>query len=366
MRRITMALATLCMSAALLCGCSTSKGAAEATTEAANQAAETAKIFATGLNEDGTMKDVNPEDIVTVCDYKNIELKKKDVTPSDTEVQAQVDQIMATYKTTEQVKDRKVKKDDVVNIDYTGTIDGKEFEGGSATGYDLTIGSGSFIDDFEDQLIGKKPGDDVTVKVTFPEDYQAEKLKGKDAEFKVKINYISVEKEQELTDKFVKKNLKDQYGYTSVKDMKKKIKESIKSSMIKEKVWSYLLDKSKFKEIPEDLVNKSLDVEINMLKQQISSSGYNFEDYLASQGIKSEEALREQYYSQMENTVKLNLIADVIAKKEKLTVQDSDIAELLQTEDFASYVDYYSINYIKRMTLNNMVVNKVMETVKEK
>lgn len=366
MRRVTMALAALCMSAALLCGCNTSKGAAEATTEAATQAAKSAKVFATGLNEDGTMKDVNPEDIVTVCDYKNIELKKSEVTPSDTEVQAQVDQIMATYKTTEQVKDRKVKKDDVVNIDYTGTIDGKEFEGGSATGYDLTIGSGSFIDDFEDQLIGKKPGDEVTVKVTFPEDYQAEELKGKDAEFKVKINYISKEKEQELTDKFVKENLKDQYGYKSVKDMKKKIKESLKASMIKEKVWSYLLDKSKFKEVPKELVNQSLDVEINMLKQQISTSGYSFEDYIASQGIESEEALREQYYSQMENTVKLNLIADVIAKKENLVVQDSDIAELLQTEDFASYVDYYSINYIKRMTLNNMVVNKVMETVKEK
>ena len=117
-------------------------------------------------------------------------------------MQSQIDSILSNYK--KQVTDRKVKKGDVVNIDYTGTIDGKEFDGGSASGADLTIGSGTFIDGFEDQLIGKKPGETIQVKVTFPKDYTNADVAGKDAVFETKINYI--EEDQKLTDQFVKEN----------------------------------------------------------------------------------------------------------------------------------------------------------------
>ena len=153
------------LSMTMLTGCGNSKKAAEATTEVKEETVDYSK----GLNADGTLEGVKASDYVTVCDYSSLKIAKKDIEVSDSDVQSQIDSILSNYK--KQVTDRKVKKGDVVNIDYTGTIDGKEFDGGSATGANLTIGSGTFIDGFEDQLIGKKPGETIQVKVTFPKDY---------------------------------------------------------------------------------------------------------------------------------------------------------------------------------------------------
>ena len=351
------------MALGMLSGCSTSKKAAEATTQTAQ--IDTAANFAEGLNEDGTLKDVKAEDYVTVCDYKEIPAEKTDVTATDDEVQAQIDSIMAGYKKTEQIKDRAVKDGDTVNIDFNGKVDGKEFEGGQAQGYDLVIGSKSFIDDFEDQLVGKKPGDKLTVKVTFPDDYGKEDLQGKDAEFDVTVNYIAEEKEQKLTDEFVKENLSAQ-GYTSVKDMKQKIKDSITDQKKMSFVQDYLMKNSKFKEIPKELVEQRLDVEINGMKAQMENSGYKFEDYLKSYGFEDEKAMREQYYSSMEDTVKMFLLYDAIAAKENLKVEQKDVDELIGDQNPEEIIKTYSKNYVNRMALNTKVLKNLAENVKVK
>ncbi len=366
MRRIWTAGCVVLLSAALLAGCNTSKKAAEATTEAKADAMNITVDYGKGINEDGTLADVTPSDYVTLCDYKGIKIDKGDISASDDEVQQQIDSLMASYQTTKEIKDRAVKDGDTVNIDYTGKVDGKEFEGGSAKGFDLTIGSGTFIDTFEEQLTGHNPGETVEVKVTFPEDYQAKDLAGKEAVFTTVINYIGEKEDAKLTDDFVKENFKDTYGFTSVKDMKKQIKENMENNKKNDYVWNYLMENSKFKDIPKELVDIRVDVVMDGLKSEIAMQGYKLEDYMSSYGYKDEQAMRDAYYDTCENTVKTYLLADAIAKEQNLSVTEEDVKNYFNGQDYSSYVDTYSKNYINRAVLNSIVVDSVIEQAKIK
>nr|WP_296191534.1 trigger factor [uncultured Anaerobutyricum sp.] len=349
----TVALAFV-LSMSMLTGCGSSKKAAEATTEVKEDTVDYGK----GLNDDGTLEGVKATDYVTVCKYDSLKIAKKDVEVSDSDVQSQIDSILANYK--KQVTDRKVKKGDVVNIDYKGTIDGKEFDGGSATGANLEIGSGTFIDGFEDQLIGKTPGETVQVKTTFPKDYNVTDLAGKDVVFETKINYI--EEEQKLTDEFVKENLSSIHGYSTVKEMKKAIKDELYTSKKGDYIWNYMIEKSKFNEIPDDLINDRIDVLVDGLKSQLKSSDYSLKDYLSAYGIEDEAALRDQYKSSCESTVKVFLIADVIAAEKKIAVTDDDIKEYFNTDSTAQYEKQYGKAYINRIVLNNLVLKAIEKT----
>ena len=345
----TIALAVV-LSMSMLTGCGNSKKAAEATTEVKEETVDYGK----GLNEDGTLEGVKATDYVTVCDYAALKIPKKDVEVSDSDVQSQIDSILANYN---QVTDRKVKKGDTVNIDYKGTVDGKEFEGGTASGASLEIGSGTFVDGFEDQLIGKMPGETVQVKVTFPKDYQSEAVAGKDAVFETKINYI--EETPKLTDKFVKENLSDQYGYTTVKEMKKDIKDELFKTNKADYIWNHMIEKSKFNEIPDELINNRIDVLVDGLKSQLKASNYTLKDYLSAYGIEDETALRDQYKSTCESTVKVFLIADAIAADKKISVTDEDVKNYFDGEDTAQYEKQYSQSYINRVVLNDLVLQEI-------
>lgn len=362
---ITIGLA-LVMATGVLTGCSTSKKAEEATTE---EVTETVTVdYGKGLNEDGTLADITASDYVKVCDYSAVELAKADVTVEDSAVEEQINSLMENYQTTNQVTDREVKEGDVVNIDYVGTVDGEEFDGGNSNGqgYDLTIGSNTFIEGFEDQLIGHKPNETVEVKVTFPDNYTTEELAGKDAVFKTTIHYISETVEPELNDEFVKENLQDMYGYTSVKDMKKQIKTALEDNKKTDAVWNYLLEKSKFQEIPEKLITDRVDILIDALESNLSSQGYSLENYLSVYGYEDEAALRESYKESCENTVKVFLIADVIAQEQGLSVTDDAKKDYFQSDDYSSYISYYSDAYVNRVVLNNMIVKMILETAKIK
>jgi trigger factor len=361
MRRLAKAGCVILLAAALLTGCGNSRKADEATTQSKNGTENITVDYGKGLNKDGTLEGVNPEDYVTVCQYDGIEIKKDDISATDDEVQAQIDSLMANYKTTKEIKDRKVADGDVVNIDYTGKVDGKEFDGGSAKGYDLTIGSHTFIDNFEEQLIGHNPGETVEVKVTFPEDYQSKDLAGKEAVFTTVINFISEQEEAELTDEFVKENFSgDPYNFTSVKDMKEKIAEQLGKNKQTAYVSNYLMENSTFKEIPKELVDKRMDVIVDDAKAGMVAQGHTFEDLLNGYGFKDEQAFRDAYYENAEQNVKTDLIDDVIAKQQNLSVKEDDIKDLLG-EDYSSYLDTYSENYINRIVLNSLAVDYVVE-----
>lgn len=359
----------LALAAAMMGGCGNSKEndtAQEQTTEAQTQTQPTPTVdYSQGLNEDGTLAGENNGDYVTLCDYSAIEIPESEIAVEESEVDTEVDALLENYQTEKQVKDRAVKDGDVVNIDYVGTIDGEEFDGGSAEGANLTIGSGSFIDDFEEQLIGHKPGEEVEVNVTFPDDYASEDVAGKDAVFTVTLNYISETELPELNDDFVKENLQEAYGYTSVDDLRTKIRTNLENNKKYNYVWSYMMDNSTFEEIPEELVNPQLDVMIDGLEASLSLQGATLEDYLTSSGYEDEEAMREAYYADCETMVKTYLIADKVAKEQNLEATDQEVTdyfkEFYNTDNYDSYVDYYTRPYINRTVLNNIVTETLAD-----
>jgi trigger factor len=261
-----------------------------------------------------------------------------------------------------QVTDRAVEDGDTVNIDYVGKVDGEEFDGGSAEGYDLSIGSNTFIDGFEDQIIGHTPDEEFDVNVTFPDDYSTEDLAGKDAVFTIKLNYIAANADVDVDDAFVKENLESLYGFSTVKAMKKDIKERLEDNKKYEYIQQYLLDNSTFKDIPDTLINDRLDVAVDSVKANVSAQGYSMEDYLSNYGYDSEDDLRDAYKDTCEETVKTYLVVDTIAAAENLSVTDDDISEYFGGEDYSSYVSSYSESYIRRVVLNYVVIESIIDS----
>ncbi|MBR5578657.1 MAG: FKBP-type peptidyl-prolyl cis-trans isomerase [Lachnospiraceae bacterium] len=192
------------------------------------------------LNEDGTLRDVNPTDYVEALDYKNIVVPAAEVEYTEEEMQAAIDSALSSHKELNSDAALTVADGDTVNIDYVGTVDGVEFEGGNTggSGADLTIGSGSYVDTFEQQLIGSHPGDQVLVTVTFPEDYSSEDLQGKEAEFDVTVNGIY--ETPEFSDEFVATNLSDKAA--TMEEYRNYLKETNEATKLDTYLSTYISD----------------------------------------------------------------------------------------------------------------------------
>ena len=198
--------------------------------------------------------------------YKGLRGTLERAIVSDARIDRQIDQLSEQNPRIIPVTDRPSRLGDELVLDYAGFSDGAQFEGGTAQNQTLTLGSGSFIPGFEEQLVGKNVGDAVDVHVTFPAQYHAPNLAGKDAVFTTTINYISEKEDAKLTDDFVKQNLTTAHGFTSATDMKKQIRENLEKNKENDYVWNYLMENSKFKDIPEEIVNARVDVVMEGLK----------------------------------------------------------------------------------------------------
>ena len=316
----TIALAVV-LSMGILTGCGSSKKAAEATTEVKEETVD----YGQGLNEDGTLEGVKATDYVTVCDYSALKIPKKEVKVSDSDVQTEIDTILSSYN---QVTDRKVKKGDTVNIDYKGMVDGKEFDGGTASGASLKIGSGTFIDGFEDQLIGCKAGDEKELNLTFPEDYHAEDLKGAAVVFKVKVHEVTREVLPELDDDFAKDT--NIPNVETVEDLKNTVKERLASAKqaqaenaADEKLFDELTSNVKI-DMPDALVEDEVNGQIQQMAAQIQQYGISFTQYLKMMG-KTVEDVKNDYRENAEKSVKLRLTLNKIAEVENLEATDEDV-----------------------------------------
>lgn len=236
--------------------------------------------FSAMLNDDGSIKDVNVTDYVKTFDVNAVKLTQADVEYTDEEMQEDIDAELSGHKVVNSDKTLTVEDGSEVNINYVGTIDGVEFDGGSADNYDLTIGSGSFIDDFETQLIGAHPGEQVNVNVTFPEEYANNPdLAGKDATFLVTINGIN--ELPELTDEFVKENLSE-YGQT-VDEYRQYLRDSDYKTKVEQAVSQYITDNISADKYPVDYVKhlKSLQMTLNeqdyaYMQQMYAAYGMDF------------------------------------------------------------------------------------------
>jgi len=282
----------------------------------------------------GTAIEFKPSDYIEkLADYKGLEYTKQDVSVTDAEVDEKVKSFLEAYP--EKITDRAVKKGDNVNIDFEGKKDGVAFDGGTAKGFNLKIGSNSFIPGFEDGLIGKKPGETVDLNLKFPDDYKnSEELKGAKVVFTVKINYIVGETPTELTDELVKANTEFKTAAEYKADIRKKL-ETIKSAEEKENVQKELLEKvvtaSSIKSVPEVAENKYYGQIMDYWKNVAAKYGMELKDLVQNQLKLTEEKFEEEVKKQAELSARILVVVRAIAEAEKINVSDEEYKTALNT-----------------------------------
>lgn len=267
---------------------------------------------------------VKPE--VELGKYKGIEVEKKDVTVTDEEVAAEMDRVREQNSRIVPVEDRAVADGDITTIDFEGFVDGEAFEGGKGTDYPLTIGSHSFIDTFEEQLIGVKIGEEVTVDVTFPEEYHAEELKGKPAQFKVTVKEIKAKELPELDDDFAQDvsefDTLDEYKEDTKKKLEEKKANEAKGAK-EDAIIEKIIEDSKM-EIPDAMVDTQVRQMAEDFARRLQQQGLSVEQYFQFTGLTA-EALIEQMKPQAVKRIQSRLVLEAIAKAEAIEVTDEDI-----------------------------------------
>ncbi len=291
-------------------------------------------------NDGVTMKfkvTVKPE--VELGEYKGLKATKKSTKVTADEVKAELARMQEQNSTVSDVDDRAVKKNDIVVIDFEGFVDGKAFEGGKAEKYELTIGSNQFIPGFEDQIIGHKIGDEFDVNVKFPEDYQAD-LASKDAVFKIKLHGIKVKDVPALDDEFAK----DVSEFDTLDELKKDIKKQLekrKNDDAENELHNTLLEevaKGIKAEIPEAMIEKTIDDDVNEYSYRLQSQGLKLETYLKYTGMDM-KGFREGFKERAETQVRLNLALEKIIEKEKIEATEEDIEA-----EYKKYADAYNMD----------------------
>lgn len=272
---------------------------------------------------------VKPE--VTLGEYKGVEIEKVDVEVTDEDVQAELLNVQKQNARNIPVEDRAAKLDDEVTIDFEGFVDGEAFEGGKGENYQLTLGSHSFIDTFEDQIVGKTVGEEFDVNVTFPEDYQAADLAGKPAVFKCKLNGIKETELPELDDEFASEvsefDTLDEYKAdlkATLQVKKEKAAKNTKEGLVIDKI----IENAQM-ELPEPMIETQKEQMLDEFAQQISYQGLSVEQYFQFTGMTKEKFL-ETATPEAERRIKSRLVLEAIAKTEDIQVSEKELNEELK------------------------------------
>lgn len=273
---------------------------------------------------------VKPE--VTLGEYKGIEVEKKTVEVTEEDITAEIDSVRERNSRIITVEDRATKDGDTVVIDFDGYVDGEQFEGGKAEDYSLVLGSHSFIDNFEEQLVGKNIGDEVEVNVTFPEQYQAEELQGKPAVFKVKIKEIKVKELPEADDEFAQ-DVSDFETLAEYKeDLKKKLEESKQAALDREKeetVITKIIENAQM-DIPEPMVDAQTRQMTQEFAQRIQSQGLSIEQYMQFTGLTPQKMV-EELKPQALKRIQSRLVLEAVAAAENIEATEEDIQKEIET-----------------------------------
>lgn len=269
---------------------------------------------------------VKPE--VTLGDYKGMEVPEQDTSVSDADVDSELENKRQQQAELVLKEDEAAADGDTVVIDYEGSVDGEKFDGGSADNYSLVLGSGSFIPGFEDQLVGHKAGEDVDVNVTFPEDYHAKDLAGKDALFKVKIHEVKEKQLPELDDEFAKDVDEDVETLAELKDKVKKQLQDQKEAAAKAAIEDAAIDAAVANAETEEIPQAMLDDDTNRQLQQylagMQQQGINPQMYFQITNT-TEDDLRKQFADDAAKRVKTNLVLEAVVKDANLNATDEDV-----------------------------------------
>ena len=272
---------------------------------------------------------VKPE--VTLGDYKGIEVEKIDVTVSDDELNNELDRVREQNSRTITVEDRAIENNDIAVIDFEGFVDGVAFDGGKGTDYSLVIGSHSFIDTFEEQLVGKKTGEEVEVNVTFPEEYQAKELAGKPAMFKVTIKEIKVKELPELNDEFAQ----DVSEFETLEEYKADVKKNLEDkkyntamSAKEESVVDAVIENATM-EIPEAMIETQVRQMAEDFARRIQQQGLSLEQYFQFTGMDAKKFL-DSIRPQALKRIQSRLVLEAIVKAENIEVSEEELNKELE------------------------------------
>ena len=272
---------------------------------------------------------------VTLGEYKGIEVEKKEAEVTDEEVDAEINKVRESNARMIDIDDRATQNGDTVVIDFDGYVDGKQFEGGKADDYTLVLGSHSFIDNFEEQLEGKNIGEDVTVNVTFPENYQAEELQGKPAEFKVKIKEIKVKELPELDDDFAQ----DVSNFDTIaeykEDLKKKLTENKEEALKREReeaVIGKIIENAQM-DIPEQMVDAQTRQMTQEFAQRLSSQGLSIDQYMQFTGLTPQKMI-EELKPQALKRIQSRLVLEAVVAAENIETSEDELNK--EIENMAS------------------------------
>lgn len=312
---------------------------------------------------------VKPE--VTLGEYKGIEVEKQEAEVTDEEVEAEVDRVREQNARMVTVDDRAAQMGDIVVIDYEGSVDGVPFDGGAAKDHELTLGSKSFIDTFEEQLVGKNVGDDAEVNVTFPEEYHAEELKGKPALFKVKVKGIKVKEVPEADDDLAQDvsdfDTMDEYREDLKKNLLEKKEAELKRAR-EEAVIQKIIDNAQM-DIPEPMIQSQCSQMMQEFAQRMQSQGLSLEQYMQFTGM-TPQKMMEDIRPQALLRIQSRLVLEEIVKAENIVASEEDIEKELENMAAMYQMDLDKLKDLigdaeKEQIALDMAVQKAVDMVVE-
>ena len=287
--------------------------------------------YSDGLDENGYWSGIKALDYVTLPeDFGSIALKESDLTPTEDELQQQMDSLLNQYTSSQPVTGRAAQSGDVANIDYTGTVDGVAFTGGTATGYDLTLGSGSFIDGFEDQIIGHDVGDTFDVTVTFPEGNTIT-LSGKEAVFSVTLNSLSESVTPELTDEWVESNFGVSDDLHTADQLRSYFSDALYANNYDNAIVDYLMANSTFKELPAEITSYYIRMFLNYYNQYATAYSMDLNAFAQTQGYTSADAMLAASDAYFEHLAKQDLIYQAVAEAKSLAPTQEELDDASST-----------------------------------
>lgn len=302
---------------------------------------------------------------VELGEYKGVEIEKVSAEVTEEDIEAEIKKVQE-QNARELTVDRPAENGDTVMIDYEGSVDGELFEGGSAEGYGLVLGSGSFIPGFEDQLVGTSAGADVDVHVTFPEAYHAAELAGKEALFKVKVHEVKAKDYPVVDDEFAQ----DVSDFDTLEEYKEDLKKNLAEKKAQEakaekqqKVMDVVVGNAKM-DIPEAMVRKSTDDMMNQYAQELSAQGLSMDVYFKYTGMTPQQ-LAEQLKPQALANIKNRLVLDAIVAAENIEITDEEIEAEIQrlAESWSMEADKVREYMDTDLMRNDMSAQKALEMI---
>ena len=363
--RSAAALAAALALAVTAAGCGASSSSSQATSSAALGPAANYDYqnftYSQGLTAEGRWEGVRALDYVTLPeDFAAIPLKKADIEPTEEDIQSLWDNLLESNRIQQPVTGRAAEEGDIANIDYSGTVDGVVFTGGTAEGYDLTLGSGTFIPGFEDQIVGHNIGDSFDVTVTFPDDYgdstdeagNTITLSGKEAVFRVTLNSLAVSVLPEATDAWVEENFGASNDLHTVAELDQYFHDNLYTSNLTNAVVDYLTENSQVSSIPDVVRNYQVCSQLSYYNSYASMFGYETLDEFLSgfMGYDNADALLADTEPDVLNSCNQLLIFQAVAESLDLAPTDAEL------EAYASYTETMGEGYVHLLALQDRVL----------